>query len=670
MTMDFLERTDDTVFSLDIGTRTIIGLVGRYEDGNLNIIASEILSHEKRAMYDGQIHDINSVVRVASRVKESLENQLGYALNKVAIAAAGRSLEVGKATVTIKVDNTREIDKSTIRSAELEAIQEAEKSLKEKKAIENSEDKKYHCVGHTVTRSYLDSILMENLEGHRGENITIEVISTFLPHTVVDSLNTVMNRLDLEVVNMTLEPIAAINIAVKKNLRLLNIALVDIGAGTSDIAITKEGTISCYAMAPIAGDEITETLVKSYLMDYDLAEKLKINLNKNQEHEFKDIIGISYKLTTDEILDKIDDSIKKLASEISDRILELNNGSPSVVFLIGGGSQIPRLSKYISEKLELPEERIAIKDTSLLENITGINDKISGPDAITPVGIAMMSLENNYKDFLEVTLNGERLRLFNNEASKVTDILLLNGFNPRNLLSKRGKHIRYYLNGVEKKLLGQVGEPAKIYLNGKLSNLDHRLKDKDEIVIEDATIGEDAYGTLSDIIEYNKTIHIDNDEYSMILKTLVNNNEIKEEYEIKEDDRVEIIQLKTLEDLYNHLDIDKEKISILKSGVEIPLEYPLKSGDRLTTALKEKKDEIKDLEQETYYKKTIDLVINDERKTIDYDKEEFKFVDVFDYIDFNLKEPSGNLVLKINNESAEYLQELKNGDVLKIYWEQ
>ena len=55
-----LEMTNDIVFSLDIGTRTVIGIVGQYEDGVLNIMASDILSHEKRAMYDGQIHDINS----------------------------------------------------------------------------------------------------------------------------------------------------------------------------------------------------------------------------------------------------------------------------------------------------------------------------------------------------------------------------------------------------------------------------------------------------------------------------------------------------------------------------------------------------------------------------------------------------------------------------------
>ena len=68
---------------------------------------------------------------------------------------------------------------------------------------------------------------------------------------VVESLYTVMERAGMEVTCLTLEPIAALNVAIPKELRLLNLALVDVGAGTSDIAITKSGTIIAYDMAPL-----------------------------------------------------------------------------------------------------------------------------------------------------------------------------------------------------------------------------------------------------------------------------------------------------------------------------------------------------------------------------------------------------------------------------------
>lgn len=63
---------------------------------------------------------------------------------------------------------------------------------------------------------------------------------------------------------LTLEPIAAIQVLIPKSMRRLNVALVDIGAGTSDIAITNEGTVTAYGMVPKAGDEITESVSEKF----------------------------------------------------------------------------------------------------------------------------------------------------------------------------------------------------------------------------------------------------------------------------------------------------------------------------------------------------------------------------------------------------------------------
>lgn len=658
---------DDIVFSLDIGTRTVIGIVGKYEDGILNILASETINHEKRAMYDGQIHDINSVVRVAKKVKENLESQLGFNLDKVAVAAAGRSLEISRSKVTIEVDSTREISRSIIKSAELAAIQKSEELLNENKDMKK---KKYYCVGHTVVEYFLDDISIENLEGHRGEEITVDIIATFLPHTVIDSLNTVMDRLNLKIINMTLEPIAAINIAVKKDLRLLNIVLVDIGAGTSDIAITKEGTISSYAMVPLAGDEITEKLVKTYLLDYDTAEDLKISLNSSNEHEFKDIIGMTHKLSTEEVLEKIDETIKTLAREISEKILTLNEGSPSVAFLIGGGSQIPRLSKYMAEFLDIPEERVDIKDTSLIENVTGIDKDIKGPDAITPVGIALMSIESNYKDFIEVTINQEKIKIFNIDKAKVTDALLLTDFNPRNLVSKRGQALRYYINGVEKSVLGKLGEPAKIYLNNELASLENRIKTQDEIVIEYATIGEEAEVNLFDIIDVEKHVYLNGEQYKLISEVYLNQEKVVKDTKLKQDDKIKTIEILTVRNLLNNLDIKSDGLVIYKDEKKISLDYNLQDQDILTTNYEYQRKYTSPDEEETVKEiKTINLSINGKEESINYKKENFQFVDVFEHIDFDLNEVKGNLVLKVNGLEAKYLQNLKDGDNLEIFWD-
>ncbi len=92
-------------------------------------------------------------------------------------------------------------------------------------------------------------------------------------------------------VNMTLEPIAALNVAIPRDLRMLNLALVDVGAGTSDIAITKGGTVVAYAMVPTAGDEISEAIAQHFLVDFKTAEQVKLAVSSGQEEvRFLDIM--------------------------------------------------------------------------------------------------------------------------------------------------------------------------------------------------------------------------------------------------------------------------------------------------------------------------------------------------------------------------------------------
>ena len=81
----------------------------------------------------------------------------------------------------------------------------------------------------------------------------------------------------LEAGSLTLEPIAALTVAIPPQMRLLNLALVDIGAGTSDIAVVQRETIVAYAMVPVGGDEITERLAAEYLLDFNTAEKESAN---------------------------------------------------------------------------------------------------------------------------------------------------------------------------------------------------------------------------------------------------------------------------------------------------------------------------------------------------------------------------------------------------------
>ena len=158
-------------------------------------------------------------------------------------------------------------------------IEKASGILKE----ENDTKFKFYCVGYSVVKYYLNEDIFSNLEGHKAERISEDIIVTFLPEDVVDGLYSACNLAGLEVANMTLEPIAAINVAIPEAFRMLNIALVDVGAGTSDISITRDGSIIAYGMIPFAGDEITEMLVQHYLVDFKTAEHIKLGSGSEKE---------------------------------------------------------------------------------------------------------------------------------------------------------------------------------------------------------------------------------------------------------------------------------------------------------------------------------------------------------------------------------------------------
>ncbi|MFA5523977.1 MAG: cell division FtsA domain-containing protein [Tissierellales bacterium] len=653
---------NDKIFSLDIGTRTVIGIVGELYDNNFKILASEIIEHDKRNMYDGQIHDINSVADVVRRVKVRLEEKLNVKLEKVAIAAAGRALKTHRARLEIEADSSVEIDSRLVESLEMEAIQSAQGSLDEST---KAEDNRYYCVGYTVVNYYLDGNFMENLEGHRGNRIGVDILATFLPYTVVDSLYTVMDRVGLEVVNLTLEPIAAINIAVKKSLRLLNIALVDIGAGTSDIAISRDGTIVAYAMASVAGDEITENIAKAYLLDFDAAERLKIGLSSKEEHKFMDIVGIEHEVKTDEILDSIDSTINIIAKEIALKILEFNEKAPSAVFLVGGGSQLPRLNEYIADNLGIQKERVVVRNTSIIENVSNIPDQLSGPDAITPIGIGYYALNNTHRDFIEIKVNDQKMKLFNTKIIRVSDALAFIGFNPRRLIPKRGESISYYLNGEGKKAFGQAGEPAQIYVNEQLVSLEKKLKNGDNVKVIEATQGAIAEAMLSDCIDFNRRIVVNNKYINLVLEIKVNNETISNDIRIKDGDKIELKEIKYISELLDHLSINGNMHLAYKGKSLLKGDYRLQNDDIIEIKETINANE-SNLKQDT--SNILKLIVNGEETEIHHHKASFIFVDIFDYIDINLTKPQGELVLSINGAKAEYTQELRDNDKVDVYW--
>ncbi|MFC2743841.1 MAG: cell division protein, partial [Selenomonas artemidis] len=99
------ERQAELVFALDIGTRSVIGIVAEQREGALHILATERMEHKTRAMLDGQIHDVPQVASIIREVKRRLTERTG-ALHSAAVAAAGRALYTMTAEASQDVTGT------------------------------------------------------------------------------------------------------------------------------------------------------------------------------------------------------------------------------------------------------------------------------------------------------------------------------------------------------------------------------------------------------------------------------------------------------------------------------------------------------------------------------------------------------------------------------------
>ena len=604
----------EVFFALDIGTGSIMGILGERDNEKILIKDVAVEMHKKRAMYDGQIHDIDAVAQVAEKVKNKLEEQSNIKLMEVAIAAAGRSLKTINASVDVEFDDITEIDAQIMKNVEAKSLQEAANMLKD---AEN-DNISYYNVGHTVMTYKLDNYEIKNPVGHKGNKISLEVIATFLPKIVVEALNSVMNRINLTVSYMTLEPIVAIEVSVPENVRLLNIAMVDIGAGTSDIAVTKDGSITGYAMTSTAGDEITESISQNFLLDFNSAEKLKCNLCNDDTQVFTDIVGIENKMTTMEILDKIKGSISLVAKNIADEIMKLNKKAPSAVFLVGGGSLTPGIGELIAEYLQIPSARVVIKSVESIADIENNNPILQGPQCVTPVGILSCSIKNEKQDFIRLKVNGKNVKMFRSVDLKISDALLLAGFNPRELISRRGKSLLIDING---------------------------------------------YISVKDIVE-EKLITVNGEKRSYYYNIIVNGETCTDiSQSLNNGDNISYDVLDNSDKLRECLNISKEK-TVIVNGDIAKYNLPIMDGD--TVEIEEKKKA--ELSQEKNYDSTVQIICNGKLLKINSKKEDIIFVDIFDHIDFDRSRPHGSLTMKINGKDAGFTDILKDNDNIQVYW--
>lgn len=738
------EKQGQLIFGLDIGTRSIVGTVGYLNGGKFHVLAQRSKEHETRAMLDGQIHDIGKVGETISQVKEQLEEDLGRELTDVCIAAAGRVLRTVTTYVEHTFENDREIMQEDVYSL---CTMGVEKAYEEFQNSNTDTDMKFYCVGYTPMRYYMNGYQMGNLEGHKAKSIAVDLIATFLPDDVVDGLYKAVELAGLHVANLTLEPIAAIQVAIPEKFRMLNMALVDVGAGTSDISITKEGTITAYGMIPVAGDSLTDILVQHCLVEFETAEQIKRKCRTQEIIEYEDIMGLPQTITAGEVLELLDPEIERMTQMVSDTIKELNGDKPvSAVFVVGGGGMVPGYTEKLAAKLGIVKERVAIRGQEVMQTIVfELENARKDAMMVTPIGICL-SYYVQSNNFIFVEFNGERVKLYDNGKLSVTDAAMQMQFPNDQLFPRRGEALLFTVNGKSRMVRGEQGEAAVIRVNDEEADMYTQVHNGDHIVITPSTEGVAAVMELGSLPEMGDAlaVYVNGRQISLPKTAEVNGHRENEFYRIRPNDDIRIQNSYTVKEIaefldvplgedikvndtaarldtrvYEHFTVSWNMEKALAQGTYADLpdadmeenahreesahgEVPVMQNAETVAGEAGKKQETKnaregvsliqkeetvageagkDQETQTAAADRTDdvttqlphpltVIVNHSPITM-HGKAQYVFVDVFDYIDFDLGTSASagrSIVTNLNGRPAQYMEPLSEGDVIEIYW--
>lgn len=527
---------------------------------------------------------------------------------------------------------------------------------------------------------------------------------------------------------------------------MLNMALVDVGAGTSDISITKEGTITAYGMIPVAGDSLTDILVQHCLVEFEVAEQIKRKCRTQETIEYEDIMGLPQTIKASEVLELLDPEIERMTQLVSDTIKELNGDKPvSAVFVVGGGGMVPGYTEKLAEKLGIVKERVAIRGQEVMQTITfELENARKDAMMVTPIGICL-SYYVQSNNFIFVEFNGERVKLYDNGKLSVTDAAMQMQFPNDQLFPRKGEALLFTVNGKTRMVRGEQGEAAVIRVNGDEADMYTQVHNGDRIVVTPSTEGEPAVLELGKLSELGDAlqVYVNGKQISLPKTAEVNGHRENEFYRIGQNDDIRIRNSYTVKEIAEFLDVplgadikvndtavqpdtrvyehftvswdmknplpegsyadlpdaDTEEDAyreepvygegpVMQKAEAVAGEAAMTQGTETaaengtasvtTQGTSGKQDEKYESVEQTAQSQSVSpqgphpltVIVNHSPITMQ-GKASYVFVDVFDYIDFDLGSSASagrSIVTNLNGRPAQFMEPLKEGDVIEIYW--
>ncbi len=334
----------NTILGLDIGTEFVKAVLARpNKKGDLEILGVGKSRQVEGNMHAGAVADIPAVVNVCEDALVQVEDQAGERAELTVVGIAGELIKGNTTTVNY----TRKNPNKPITEAEMQEIikkvqQKSGEVAKKTVALETGNDNvEVRLINSAIVSLSIDGYKISNPIGFKGSDIIIQFYTAFAPLIHVAAIEKVCAELNLDLLTVAVEPFAVCRACLGDDLSSNFSGIVmDIGGGTTDIAVVEDGGVEGTKMFGIGGRSFTHQIAESLGVDFETAEEYKLNYDTGK--------------LDDRIKSKVETAISRNLSVwttgVQVALEDFNNiGSlPRKVLLCGGGASLSLLQEQLA----------------------------------------------------------------------------------------------------------------------------------------------------------------------------------------------------------------------------------------------------------------------------------------------------------------------------------
>ncbi len=389
----FKSRKANLGLVLDIGTEFIKALIFETKADTAEILGVARIRQKLTEMRGGAVLDIEGVTKNSQRAIEKAERMAKVSANQVIVGIAGELVK-GLST-TVRYSRSKPKDKITF--AELKSIvdkvqRRAFDKARESLAWETGRSEiDVKLVNAAIVDVKIDGYRVTNPLGFQGKDVSVTVFNAFAPITHLGALQTICEELDLELVAIAAEPYAVAKAVGLEDSLDFSAIFMDIGGGTTDIAVVRNGGLEGTKMIAIGGRSFTKRLSQVLSVPFETAEEVKISYSN----------GLLDKKSAKIVRKALVADCKVWFSGVELTLEEFSQGEllPSRILLCGGASALPEIRETLkttdwSSGVAFAKEPIIdfirIEEVAKVKDTTG---KLRNPQDITPMALANTALD-------------------------------------------------------------------------------------------------------------------------------------------------------------------------------------------------------------------------------------------------------------------------------------